>query len=120
MRARTGKRAREDSEDEEAPRKRRVDYTLKYKNIKELKIGATLKAQSDQKIEIQRAFDVSLYKYDNDYTKVIKALSHLDEDSKILQNNYIRTNPNEEYDQEAFLAQLDTTVRDQGNNEVAT
>jgi len=44
MRARTGKRAREDSEDEDAPRKRRVDHDLKYNNIKELKIGVTLKA----------------------------------------------------------------------------
>ena len=45
MRARTGKRAREDSRDEDnAPRKRRADYDLKYTNIKELKIGATLKA----------------------------------------------------------------------------
>ena len=44
IRARTGKRAREDSEDEDAPRKRRADYNLKYNNIKELKIGATLKA----------------------------------------------------------------------------
>ena len=45
MRARTGKRAREDSDDEDdAPRKRRVDHDLKYENIKKLKIGASLKA----------------------------------------------------------------------------
>ena len=45
MRARTGKRAREDSRDEDnTPRKRRADHNLKYTNIKELKIGATLKA----------------------------------------------------------------------------
>ena len=120
MRARTGKRAREDSEDEDAPRKRRADHDLKYDNIKGLKIGSTLKAWSDWKIEIQRAFDASPYKYDNDCTKVIKALSHLDEDSKTLWNNHIRTNPEDEYDWEAFLAWLDTTVRDQGNDEVAT
>ena len=120
-RARTGKRANEDSDDENnRPRKRRADHDLKYNNIKELKIGATLKAWSDWKIEIQRAFDASPYKYDNDCTKVIKALSHLDEDSKTLWNNYIRTNPAEEYDWEAFITWLDTTVRDQGNDEIAT
>ena len=47
MRARTGKRAREDLEDKDAPRKRRVDHDLKYNNIKGLKIGSTLKAWSD-------------------------------------------------------------------------
>ena len=120
VRIRTGKRAHEDSENEDdRPRKRKADHDLKYTNIKELKIGATLKAWSDWKIEIQRAFDASPYKYDNDCTKVIKALSHLDEDSKTLWNNYIRTNPDAEYDWEAFIAWLDTTVRDQGNDEVA-
>ena len=45
MRARTGKRARKDSEDEDDTlRKRRANHDLKYTNIKELKIGATLKA----------------------------------------------------------------------------
>jgi len=45
VRARTGKRAREDSDDEDdAPRKRRADHDLKYENIKKLKIGASLKA----------------------------------------------------------------------------
>ena len=115
-----GKRARNESDDEDRPRKRRADHDFKYSNIKELKIGATLKAWSDWKIEIQRAFDTAPYKYDNDRTKVIKALSHLDEDSKTLWNNYIRTNPGDEYDWEAFLVWLDTTVRDQGNDEVAT
>ena len=85
MRARTGKRTHEDTDDEEdRPRKRRADHNFKYNNIKELKMGATLKAWSDWKIEIQRAFDVSPYKYDNDYIKVIKALSHLNEDLKTL------------------------------------
>jgi len=45
MRARTGKRTHEDTDDDEdRPRKRRADHDLKYNNIKELKIGATLKA----------------------------------------------------------------------------
>ena len=45
MRARTGKRANKNSDDEnDRPRKRRADHDLKYSNIKELKIGATLKA----------------------------------------------------------------------------
>ena len=44
MRARTGKRAYEDTDDEDGrPRKRRADHDLKYKNIKELKIGASLR-----------------------------------------------------------------------------
>jgi hypothetical protein len=114
-----GKRTRFESDGEDdRPRKRRADHDLKYNNIKELKIGATLKAWSDWKIEIQRAFDAAPYKYDNDRTKVIKALSHLDEDSKTLWNNYILTNPEDEYDWEAFLVWLDTTIRDQGNDEV--
>ena len=75
-------------------------------------MGVSLKAQSDQKIDIQRAFDVSPYKYDNDYTKVIKALDYIYSDIKIMWNNYIRTAPNDEYDQAAFITQLDTTVRD--------
>ena len=113
MRARTGKRTHEDTDDnEDKPRKRRADHDLKYSNIKELKIGATLKAQSNQKIKIQRAFDVSPYKYDNDYTKVIKVLSYLNEDLKTLQNNYIRTNLDKEYDQDVFLTQLNVTIRD--------
>ena len=97
IRARTGKRAHEDSDEDDRPRKRRADHDLKYDTIKELKIGATLRAWSDWKIEIQRAFDASPYKYNNDYTKVIKALKHLDEDSKTLWNNHIRTNPEDEY-----------------------
>ena len=120
VRARTGKRTNEDSDSEnERPRKRRADHDLKYDNIKELKLGASLKAWSDWKIEVQRAFDAAPYKYDNDRTKVIKALSHLDEDGKTLWNNHIRTNPDNEYDWEAFTTWLDTTVRDQGNDEVA-
>lgn len=116
-----GKRTQRESDDEDnRPRKRRADHDLKYNSIKELKMGATLKAWGDWKIEIQRAFDAAPYKYDNDRTKVIKALSHLDEDSKTLWNNYIHTNPGEEYDWEAFLAWLDTTIRDQGNDEIAT
>ena len=47
MKARVGKRAHEDLDDEDRPRKRRADHDLKYNNIKELKIGATLKAWSD-------------------------------------------------------------------------
>jgi len=44
VRARTGKRAYEDTDDEDSrPRKRRADHDLKYKNIKELKIGASLR-----------------------------------------------------------------------------
>ena len=39
-----GKRARNESDDEDRPRKRRADHDFKYSNIKELKIGATLKA----------------------------------------------------------------------------
>ena len=119
-RARAGKRVNEDSDEDDRPRKRRADHDLKYSNIKELKIGATLKAWSDWKIEVQRAFDASPYKYDNNCTKVIKALSHLDEDSKTLWNNHIRTHPDEEYDWEAFITWLKDTIRDQGNDEVAT
>lgn len=120
MRARTGKRANEDSDEDDRPRKRRADRDLKYNNIKELKIGATLKAWSDWKIEIQRAFDAAPYKYDNDRSKVIKALIHLHEDSKTMWNNHIRTAPDDEYDWEAFITWLDATVRDQGNDEVTT
>ncbi|KIX01154.1 uncharacterized protein Z518_08879 [Rhinocladiella mackenziei CBS 650.93] len=120
VKARTGKRAHEDSDEDDRPRKRRADHDLKYNNIKELKIGATLKAWSDWRIEIQRAFDASPYKYDNDCTKVIKALSHLDEDSKTLWNNRVRTNPDDEYDWEAFITWLNDTIRDQGNDEVTT
>jgi hypothetical protein len=55
-----GKRTRFESDGEDdRPRKRRADHDLKYNNIKELKIGATLKAWSDWKIEIQRAFDAA-------------------------------------------------------------
>ena len=44
---RMGKRPREDSDEDERPRKRRADYDIKYNNIKELKIGASLKAWGD-------------------------------------------------------------------------
>jgi hypothetical protein len=118
---RLGKRTHEESdEDEGRPRKRRADHDLKYNTIKELRSGATLKAWSDWKIEIQRAFDAAPYRYDNDRTKVIKALIHLNEDSKTMWNNHIRTAPDDEYDWEAFITWLDSTVRDQGNDEVTT
>ena len=121
VRARTGKRAYEDTDDEDGrPRKRRADHDLKYKNIKELKTGASLREWSDWKIEIQRAFDAAPYKYDNDCAKVIKALDHLNQDSKTMWNNHVRTSPDEEYDWEAFLSWLNETIRDQGNDEVTT
>lgn len=119
VKARIGKRANESTDDEDdRPRKRRADHDLKYNNIKELKTGASLKAWSDWKIEIQRAFDASLYKYDNDRTKVIKALIHLSEDCKTIWNNHIRTAPDDEYNWEAFMNWLNTTIRDQGNDEI--
>ena len=103
VKARTGKRVNESTNDEDdRPRKQRADHDLKYNNIKELKTGATLKAWSDWKIEIQRAFDASPYKYDNDRTKVIKALIHLHEDCKTMWNNHIRTAPDDEYNWQAF------------------
>ena len=71
-------------------------------------------------MEIQRAFRGAPYKYDNDCTKVIKALTHLDEDYKTLWNNHVRGTPDDEFDWEAFTTWLDTTVRDQGNDELAT
>ena len=121
LRARTGKRSHEDTDDEDdRPRKRRADHDLKYNNIKELKMGASLKAWSDWKIDIQRAFDAAPYKYDNDRTRVIKALDHIHEDIKTMWNNHIRTDINDEYDWDAFITWLDATVRDQGNDEVAT
>ena len=45
MKARTGKRAYEGSDNEdERLRKKRADYDLKYNNIKKLKTGVLLKA----------------------------------------------------------------------------
>jgi hypothetical protein len=121
VKARTGKRTHEDTDDEDdRPRKRRADHDLKYNNIKELKMGASLKAWGDWKIDTQRAFDAAPYKYDNDRTKVIKALDHINEDIKTMWNNYIRTAPDNEYNWEAFITWLDDTVRDQGNDEVTT
>jgi hypothetical protein len=121
VKARTGKRVNESTDDEDdRPRKQRADHDLKYNNIKELKTGATLKAWSDWKIEIQRAFDASPYKYDNDRTKVIKALIHLHEDCKTMWNNHIRTAPDDEYNWQAFSTWLDSTIRDQGNDEIKT
>ena len=45
VKARVGKRTHEDSDNEDDRlRKRRADHDLKYNNIKELKIGASLRA----------------------------------------------------------------------------
>ena len=44
MRARAGKRAHDTDDEDDMPRKRRVDHDLKYNNIKKLKLGASLKA----------------------------------------------------------------------------
>ena len=124
LKARTGqpeKRTRDEADDDsDRPRKRRADHDIKYNTIKELKLGTTLKSWSNWKMEIQRAFDAAPYKYDNDRAKVIKALIHLHEDCKTMWNNHICTAPDDEYDWEAFIAWLDTTVRDQGNNDLAT
>jgi len=121
MRVRTGKRTHEDTDDEDdRPRKRRADHDLKYDDIKKLKLGASLKAWSDWKMEIQRAFRGAPYKYDNDYAKVIKVVSHLDEDCKALWNNHVREAPSDEEDWEAFISWVNATTRDQGNDELAT
>ena len=98
MRARAGKRAHDTDDEDDIPRKRRADHDLKYDNIEKLKLGASLKAWSDWKMEIQRAFRGAPYKYDNDCTKVIKALTHLDEDYKTLWNNHVRGTPDDEFD----------------------
>ena len=82
--------------------------------------GVSLKAWSDWKIDVQRAFDAAPYRYDSNRPKVIKALDNIDEDIKTLWNNYIRTNPNDEYEWDSFLTWLNATIRDQGNDEVAT
>jgi len=121
IRVRAGKRPHEDTDDEDDRlRKRRADHDLKYSNIKELGIGASLKAWSDWKIDVQRAFDAAPYKYDNDRTKTIKALDHIHGDIKTIWNSHICTAPDEEYDWEAFITWLDMTIRDQGNDEMAT
>ena len=49
-------------------------------------------------MEIQRAFRRAPYKYDNNCSKVIKAVSYLDEDCKALWNNHVREAPNDEDD----------------------
>jgi len=124
LKARTGqpeKRTRDEADDDnDRPRKRLADHDIKYNTTRELKLGTTLKSWRDWKMEIQRAFEAAPYKYDNDRTKVIKALIHLHEDCKTMWNNHICTAPEDEYDWEAFTAWLDTTVRDQGNNDLAT
>jgi len=121
VRARAGKRAHEDADDEDdMPRKRRADHDLKYDNIEKLRLGASLKAWSDWKMEIQRAFRGAPYKYDNDCAKVIKAVSHLDGDCKALWNNHVRETPEDEENWEAFISWVNTTTRDQGNDELAT
>ena len=79
------KRTRDDSDDDEdRPRKRRADQDLKYTAIKELRRGALLRAWSIWKRDIQRAFDAAPYKYDNNRSKVIKAVIHLHEDYKTM------------------------------------
>ncbi|EED14525.1 hypothetical protein TSTA_107320 [Talaromyces stipitatus ATCC 10500] len=94
VKARTGKRANENTDDEDdRPR-------------------TTLKAWSDWKIEIQQAFDASLYKYDNNRTKVIKALIHLHEDCKTMWNNHIRSAPDDKYNWKAFSTWLNSTIQD--------
>jgi hypothetical protein len=55
--------------DSDRSRKRRADHDLKYNDIKDLKLGATLKLWTNWKLEINRAFDGAPYKYDNDRTK---------------------------------------------------
>ena len=51
MEIRTGHRRRRSPDDsaseDERPRKRRADHDLKYDNVKELKMGASLKAWND-------------------------------------------------------------------------
>ncbi|ODQ71434.1 hypothetical protein LIPSTDRAFT_338571 [Lipomyces starkeyi NRRL Y-11557] len=104
MRAREGTlQSRDESDnDDDKPRKRRADHVLQYTNIKELKLGATLKQWTNWRLEVNRAFDRAPYKYDNDRTKVIKALMHLSERCKSLWNDHIRRRPNDEYDWKAF------------------
>ncbi|ODQ70998.1 hypothetical protein LIPSTDRAFT_333480 [Lipomyces starkeyi NRRL Y-11557] len=110
----------ESDNDDDKPRKRRADHDLKYTNIKELKLGATLKQWTNWRLEVNRAFDGAPYKYDNDRTKVIKALMHLSEDCKTLWNNHIRRSSNDEYDWKAFTNWIERTVRDHGNFEMNT
>jgi hypothetical protein len=110
----------ESDNDDDKPRKRRADHDLKYTNIRELKLGATLKQWTNWRLEVNRAFDGAPYKYDNDRTKVIKALMHLSEDCKTLWNNHIRRRPNDEYDWKAFTNWIEKTVRDHGNFEMST
>jgi hypothetical protein len=115
------KRTREQSDsDSERPRKRRADHDLKYNTIEELKLGASLKQWTNWKMEITRAFVAAPYKYDNDHTKVIKALMHLHKDCKIMWNNHIRLCPDDEYVWEKFLTWIGNTIRDHGNFEMNT
>ena len=120
-RAGTSRRRSRDSDDSDSDRdrsrKRRADHDLKYDAIKELKLGATLKLWTNWKLEINRAFDGAPYKYDNDRTKVIKALIHLHDDCKTLWNNHLRRHPSEEYDWKAFSTWVEKTIRDHGNFE---
>jgi hypothetical protein len=115
------RRSRDQSDsDSDRPRKRRADHDLKYDAIKDLKLGATLKLWTNWKLEITRAFDGAPYKYDNDRTKVIKALMHLHEDCKTLWNNHIRRHPDDEYDWKTFISWVEQTIRDHGNFEMNT
>ncbi|ODQ75299.1 hypothetical protein LIPSTDRAFT_36270, partial [Lipomyces starkeyi NRRL Y-11557] len=114
-------RSRDESDsDDDRPQKRRADHDLKYTNIKDLKLGATLKQWTNWRLEINRAFEGAPYKYDNDRTKVIKALMHLGEDCKTLWNNHIRRHPDDEYVWESFITWIEKTVRDHGNFELNT
>ena len=110
----------QDDSDSDRSRKRRADHDLKYNDIKDLKLGATLKLWTNWKLEINRAFDGALYKYDNDWTKVIKALMHLYDDCKTLWNNHICRHPDNEYNWAAFIAWIEKTIRDYGNFEMNT
>ena len=114
------KRFRDADSDTDRPRKRRADHDLKYNDIKDLKLGATLKMWTNWRLEINRAFDGAPYKYDNDRTKVIKALMHLHDDCKTLWNNHIRRNPDDEYDWTTFIDWVEKTIRDHGNFEMNT
>ena len=120
-RFRSGKRSQDHSDsDSDRPYKRRADHDLKYNAIKDLKLGATLKLWTNWKMEITRAFDGAPYKYDNDRTKVIKALMHLHDDCKTLWNNHVRRHPEDEYNWKTFISWVERTIRDHGNFEMNT
>ena len=72
------------------------------------------------KLEITRAFNGAPYKYDNDQTKVIKALIHLYDNCKTLWNNHIHRHPEDKYNWKTFISWVEKTIRDHGNFKINT